>query len=100
MFCIWVTLRIDLARRDEWLAAIEADATCSVRDEPGCVGFDVIELDAADGRYALYERYVDRAAFEQDHWSSPHFATYQAIADVVVLESELIEGGVLVDRHV
>lgn len=99
MFCIWVTLRIEPARRAEFLAAITEDAVCSVRDEPGCVGFDVIELDADQGRYALYERYVDELAFSRDHTNSPHYAVYRVVAEELVLEQEVQRATVLLDQH-
>lgn len=99
MFCIWVTLRIDPARRSEFLAAITEDAVCSVRDEPGCIGFDIIELDEQQGRYALYERYVDETAFSQDHQQSPHYAVYRAVAQDLILEQDAQRGTVLVDQH-
>ena len=99
MFCIWVTLRIDPSRRAEFLAAITDDAVRSVADEPGCFGFDVVELDVRAGRYALYERYADETAFSQAHQNSPHYQAYRVVAEELVLEQEVQRGSVLVDQH-
>ena len=43
----------------------------SVRDEPGCLRFDVFEDLADENRYLLYEVYTDETAF-QDHLDTQH----------------------------
>ena len=38
---------------DEFRSAIAANAAASVRDEPGCTRFDVVELDGEEHRFAV-----------------------------------------------
>ena len=71
MFAIFATIKIKPDQRDRFLAAIKDTANRSVRDEPGCVRFDVFQDDGEENRYLLYEVYTDEAAF-QDHLATPH----------------------------
>jgi len=101
MFSIWVTLTIDKDHEDEFLSSITRDAEGSVADEPGCIGFDVIALDREAGRWAFYERYRDREAFEVGHQSMPHFHQWRDVEPRVVVPGtqELIEVETVVDQH-
>ena len=77
MYAIWVSVKIKPERREQFLSVIEDDSICSVRDEPGCVRFDVLQ-DANDpDHYYFYEVYHDEAAF-QAHGQAPHFARWRA----------------------
>lgn len=88
MFIVWVTTQVVVGKRDRFLAAIAQNAAASVRDEPGCFTFDVIELDATEGRYAFYEVYRDRDAFEVEHRAAAHYASWKAaMEDCVVLSA-------------
>jgi len=72
--------------REAFLAAITADAEASMRDEPGCVRFDVI-ADAADpDRFMLYELYRDQGALEA-HRRTVHFRRWREAA-AEVLEAD------------
>jgi autoinducer 2-degrading protein len=71
MFGIFASIRIRPDRRENFLATIKDTAYRSVRDEPGCVRFDVFQDDRDANRYLLYEVYTDEAAFE-DHLATPH----------------------------
>lgn len=88
MFSVWVTTQVVPGKRDQFLAAITANAAASVRDEPGCLYFDVIELDAEDGRYAFYEVYRDREAFEVEHRAAPHYAAWKAATVECIVEGQ------------
>jgi HTH-type transcriptional repressor of puuD len=85
MFTLWVTLQVRPDQREVFLEAIRANAAASVRDEPGCLSFDVIELAGGDNRFAFYERYVDADAFEVGHKGSAHFADWRRVAEQVVV---------------
>ena len=85
MYVLWVTLQVQPEHREEFLDAITANAAASVRDEPGCLGFDVIELDAAENRFAFYETYTDREAFEVGHKQAPHFQAWRQVAAKVLV---------------
>ena len=94
MFSLMVQLEVPAEDRDEFLAAITANAEASVRDEPGCHRFDVTAVEGDDRRFVLYELYDDAAAFEA-HREAPHFAAWRQVADRV-LSSQLNTRGIVV----
>jgi autoinducer 2-degrading protein len=80
MYTVLVTLDVLPDHVDEFLTGIRANATASLRDEPGCLRFDVHRsLDDAC-RFVLYEIYRDRAAFTDDHRAAPHYAAWRTVA--------------------
>jgi quinol monooxygenase YgiN len=85
VFALWVTVQVLPDQREVFLAAITRAAASALRDEPGCLAFDVLELDPAEHRFALYERYRDEAAWAEEHRSSPHFAAWRAVAEQVLV---------------
>lgn len=85
MFVLWVTVQVRPEYREEFLDAITANAAASVRDEPGCLSFDVIELASGDNRFAFYEKYADADAFHVGHKGAPHFAQWRAVAEQVLV---------------
>ncbi len=64
---------------------VDANAIASVRSEPGCRRFDVLEPKGESGRIVLYEIYSDRAAFD-DHLKTEHFADFDAAAADLVAQ--------------
>ena len=61
-----------------------ANATSSLRDEPGCLSFDVLtEHGETSDRVVLYEIYENAAAFEA-HRRMPHFEAFHAAADDLI----------------
>ena len=92
MFTVVVSLRV---RRDmvaAFHAAIAENARASLRDEPGCLGFDVLRDNADPQHYLLYETYADEDAFTRVHRGSAHFAAWRAVAGT------LVEDGSQTDR--
>jgi autoinducer 2-degrading protein len=85
MFALVVSLKVKPAMRDRFLAAAEDDSVCSVRDEPGCLRFDVLQDNADADHFFFYEVYLDEAAF-QAHSQAPHFARWRAEAAEVLVE--------------
>lgn len=60
------------------------NAAASLRDEPGCRQFDVVEPEGAAGeRIILYEVYDDAEAFEA-HLATAHYADFVAASDGMV----------------
>jgi quinol monooxygenase YgiN len=94
MFSLMVQLEVRPEDRDEFLAAITANAAASVRDEPGCHRFDVTAVEGDGNRFVLYELYDDAEAFEA-HKRAPHFAAWRQVADRV-LASQLNTRGTVV----
>ena len=89
MYFIIAPIQIKEGSKEQMLEALLPNAQGAVRDEPGCVRFDVIQ-DAGDAnRIWVYEIYTDEAAF-QAHSQSPHFL--KAIDTIRSLTAE--EGGI------
>ncbi len=62
---------------------VRANAAASVRDEPGCRRFDVLQPEGDHGAITLYEIYQDRAAFDA-HLATAHFAAFDAAIEGIV----------------
>jgi (4S)-4-hydroxy-5-phosphonooxypentane-2,3-dione isomerase len=84
MFSLVVQMEVRPERREEFLAGMAANAAAAVRDEPGCLRFDISSVAADPIRFFLYELYADAAAFEA-HKASPHFAQWRQIAERVLV---------------
>jgi (4S)-4-hydroxy-5-phosphonooxypentane-2,3-dione isomerase len=82
MLGIWVKVRVKPEARERFLAAIEADAQGSERDEPGCLRFNVLQDEQDQNVYYFYEIYRDEAALEA-HRATPHFALWRAAIDTL-----------------
>ena len=89
MLAIWVKVRVKAEARERFLAAIEADALGSERDEPGCMRFNVLQDGQDQNVYYFYEVYRDEAALEA-HRATPHFALWRAAADTLDGAAEAI----------
>lgn len=77
--------------RERFIAAVRDDAEHSVRDEPGCLRFDVVQDQDDPDRFYLYEVYADTDAVAA-HQDTGHFQRFAAAAP------ELLDGGLV--RHV
>ncbi|MEX5718247.1 putative quinol monooxygenase [Geodermatophilus maliterrae] len=97
MFSLVVQMTVRPGRREQFLAGMAANAEASVRDEPGCLRFDVCSVEGDENRFLLYELYTDADAFAA-HKASPHFARWRAVAEHVV-ESQVNTGGRLLHTH-
>ena len=82
MLAMWVKVRVKPQQRQRFLAAIEADALGSERDEPGCFRFNVLQDEKDENVYYFYEVYADQAALEA-HRAAPHYAVWRAAADTL-----------------
>lgn len=95
MFSLVVQMDVRPERREEFLAGMAANAEASVRDEPGCLRFDVCSVAGDANRFLLYELYSDADAFAA-HKASPHFARWRAIAEQVLVGQVNTPGELLV----
>jgi (4S)-4-hydroxy-5-phosphonooxypentane-2,3-dione isomerase len=97
-FAITVEFRVKPGMLDEFRPLMDENARASMREEPGCRRFDVLQPLGQPDVVFLYEIYDDRAAFEA-HVRSPHFQRFQAdsaslVVAKTVVEYELVcEGG-------
>ena len=95
MFSLVVQMEVRPGRREEFLAGMTANAEAAVRDEPGCLRFDICSVEGYDNRFLLYELYTDAAAFAA-HKASPHFAQWRTVAEQVVANQVNTPGTLLV----
>ena len=54
MYALFVSLQVRPEKRDLFLAAITENAEASVRNEPGCLRFDVMEDDKHPNFFYFY----------------------------------------------
>ncbi|MCZ2860077.1 putative quinol monooxygenase [Blastococcus sp. VKM Ac-2987] len=95
MFSLVVQMEVQPGRREQFLAGMSANAEASVRDEPGCLRFDVCSVEGDENRFVLYELYTDADAFAA-HKASPHFAEWRTIAAQVLAGQTNTPGRLLV----
>ena len=95
MFSLMVQMDVRPERRADFLAGIAANAEASVRDEPGCLRFDVCSVDSDENRFVLYELYSDADAFAA-HKAAPHFAQWRTVAEQVLVGQVNTPGELLV----
>lgn len=99
MYSLSVTVQVQPERRAEFLAAITRNAEASVRDEPGCLRFDVCSVEGDENRFLLYELYTGPEAF-QAHRAAPHFQAWRAAAErTLVPGSQVNVPGTLLVTH-
>ena len=71
-----ISIRVLPGRRADFLTGISRNAVAAVRDEPGCLRFDVA-ADAVDADlFWVYEVFADRESLEA-HRRTPHFLAWQ-----------------------
>src|SRR4029450_10695024 len=85
MYVLIVSAKVQPEQRGRFLEAIEANAVTSVRDEPGCLRFDVVVDNDDPHHYLFYEVYRDADAFAA-HRDSEHYVRWRQAADVCLSE--------------
>ena len=85
MFALVVPLKVKPEMREKFLAAAQDDSICSVRDEPGCLRFDVLQDNSDPNRFFFYEVYRDEDAVKA-HQASAHYARWRAVAGELLAE--------------
>lgn len=99
MYCIIVTTQLKSGQREAFLAAMLPNAEASVRDEPGCHVFDVLEDRDNPDLFHLYEIYADEQALA-DHKSTPHYKASRAVVTPLIAEQSVIRADVLATNPV
>jgi (4S)-4-hydroxy-5-phosphonooxypentane-2,3-dione isomerase len=85
MYALVVPLKVKPEMREKFLAAALEDSICSLRDEPGCLRFDVLQDNSDPNKFFFYEVYLDEAAVEA-HRASAHYPRWRAVAAEVLAE--------------
>jgi autoinducer 2-degrading protein len=88
LFAVVVEFHLKHGARSQFRRLIDANADASVRNEPGCLQFDVLEPEGESDRVLLYEIYSDRAAFDE-HLRSEHFRTFAGASEALCLKKSV-----------
>jgi quinol monooxygenase YgiN len=89
-FVIWVVFDVKPEAFEKFYQAALDDSTCSVRDEPGCLQFDVLAPTAGGNKFAFYEVYKSKDAFAA-HMEMPHFKRFASVADEALSDKNVSE---------
>ena len=81
------------ASREECKSLLIENASASLRGEPGCRRFDVVEIRGEGAPFYLYEVYDDEAAFEL-HLGTDHYKDF-SIAAEQLFDAKTVHVGLL-----
>lgn len=94
MFCIIVKTQLKPHQRENFLEAMLPNAAASVRDEPGCHVFDVLEDKQDANLFYLYEIYQDESALA-DHKKTPHYKACREVVNPLIEHQSVVRAEVL-----
>jgi autoinducer 2-degrading protein len=92
LFVVVVEFHLKPGAQSEFRALIDANADASVRNEPGCLQFDVLEPEDEGDRVLLYEVYTDKAAFDA-HRKTEHFQVFSGASGGLCLKKSVTRCG-------
>jgi (4S)-4-hydroxy-5-phosphonooxypentane-2,3-dione isomerase len=98
MYVLVVSAKVKPEQRGRFLEAIEDNAVSAVREEPGCLRFDVVRDNDDPDHYLFYEVYRDEDAFAT-HRGSDHFARWREAAEVCLSEPLAATHAAMVITH-
>jgi quinol monooxygenase YgiN len=87
-YVIIVDFKLKPGMRAKFRKLIDANADASVREEPGCQRFDVLEPAGEDDRIVLYEIYDHRAALDA-HIATEHYKIFDKASTGMVAEKSV-----------
>ena len=94
MYCIVVKTELKPGTRKAFLDAMIPNAEASVRDEPGCLVFDVLEAREEPDTFYLYEVYSDQNALAL-HKETPHYAASRAVVTDLIAQQSVTRSNVV-----
>ena len=94
LFVVVVEFHLKPGAQSEFRALIDANADASVKNEPGCLQFDVLEPEGEGDRVLLYEIYTDKTAFDA-HLQSEHFHVFNGASESLCLRKSVIRCGLV-----
>ena len=77
MYAIFVTIKIKPGYAEQFKEASLGDAQGSVRDEPGCLRFDMHQSTDDPNTFHLYEVYENQDAHMNAHRNAPHYIKWR-----------------------
>ena len=89
LFVIFVDFHLKPGMRSQFRRLIDENAEASVRTEPGCLQFDVLEPEGEADRVLLYEIYTDRTAFDA-HLQTEHFRIFADASESLFLQKKVM----------
>lgn len=84
-YVIIVDFKLKPGMRAAFRTLIDINANTSVREEPGCRRFDVLEPAGEDDRIVLYEIYDSRADLDA-HVAAKHYKAFDKASASLVAE--------------
>jgi autoinducer 2-degrading protein len=77
MYAMFVTIKIKPGFAEQFKEASLGDAQGSVRDEPGCLRFDMHQSTSDPNTFHLYEVYENEDALANGHRNAPHYVKWR-----------------------
>ena len=93
MYCIIVKTKLHPGTEKAFLAAMMPNAEASVREEEGCIVFDVLKDQDDDDTFYLYEIYTSPDALAV-HKETKHYKDTRAIVNALISEQSVVRAGV------
>jgi quinol monooxygenase YgiN len=94
LFAVVVDFHLKPGTRSQFRSLIDANADASVKNEPGCLQFDVLEPEGEGDRVMLYEIYASKAAFDA-HLQTEHFRVFASASETLCLRKSVARGDVV-----
>lgn len=94
MYCIIVRTEVKDGTRERFLEAMLPNAEASVREEPGCHVFDVLEVRDEKNVFLLYEIYSSPDALEL-HKQTAHYSATRAVVNELIASQSVVRADVL-----
>lgn len=88
MFVVLVDFEIQQDYALDFLAAVKQQAQDSLKNEGGCLRFDVAVDNGSNTSFVLYEIYSDAGAFDH-HLQTSHFKSFDHRTKAMVLEKRV-----------
>jgi quinol monooxygenase YgiN len=90
-FAVFVEFQVDAENHDRFKDLVLENAAASLRNEPGCLQFDVLTPEDGDamGEFSLYEIYDNAEAFGA-HLAADHYRQFDASVTPFVLAKKVL----------
>jgi (4S)-4-hydroxy-5-phosphonooxypentane-2,3-dione isomerase len=89
-FVIYVEFTLHEQSVSGFMPLMLGNAEASLRDEPGCERFDVLQVPGKPHEIVLYEIYKDKAAF-QAHLKTRHFQEFNSATAAHIQSKKVVE---------
>lgn len=89
-YVILVEFSVQRGKEGVFEQHIVENAEASIKEEPGCLVFDVLHNAKGEYPFVLYEVYENKEAFEA-HKASSHFARFDEAVRSIVTDKRVVE---------